>query len=225
MALICFDLDGTLVDPLQAMHHSVRLACEELGLPCPSLQQVAAQLGSGPEGLFAGLADPARREAALERTWAHFAEEGLVRHRIYDGIMLMLARLKHQGHQLYAITVQPVRFARQVLHQFDLLLVFDDVFGSALKQPWRSKGEVVALMREQGSLQPGGFIVGDQAEDMAVAQANGLIPLGVTYGYGKAAELGDAGASRLFDSVTALDDWFKETLQEPEIHDSFSRSE
>ena len=225
MALICFDLDGTLVDPLQAMEHCVRLTCEEFGLPCPPAGQVAASVGFGPEQLFAGLADPARLAEVQKRYWSHFAEDGIVRHRIYDGILLMLTRLKHQGHQLYAITVKPARYARQVLHQFDLLLAFEDVSGSALEGPWRSKGEVVAQLREQGVLRPGGFLVGDRAEDIAVAQANGLIPLGVTYGFGAAGELRDAGAGLLFESVTALDDWFKEKLHEPEFLDSFSKSE
>jgi phosphoglycolate phosphatase len=225
MALICFDLDGTLVDPLAAMHHSVRRTCEEFGLPCPSAQQVADQIGFGPAELFAGLADPSRLEAIQERYWAHFAQEGIVLHRIYGGILLMLTRLKHQGHQLYVVTVKPTRYARQILHQFDLLLAFDDVFGAAADDPARPKGEVLAQLRERGILKPGGFIVGDRAVDIAAARANGLIPLGVAYGYGKPGELKDAGAEHLFDSVTALDDWFKEALPEPEIHDSFSRSE
>jgi phosphoglycolate phosphatase len=225
MALICFDLDGTLVDPIQAMQHCVRLTCEEFGLPCPSTSQVAAQVGFGAAELFAGLADPARLEAVQERYWQHFAEEGIVQHRIYDGILLMLARLKHQGHQLYVVTVKPARYARQVLHQFDLSLAFEDVFGSALNDPWHSKEEVFARLREQGTLKPGGFMVGDRAEDMTVATANGLTPLGVTYGYGSAGELKGAGAGLLFDSVTALDDWFKEKLHEPETLDSFSKSE
>jgi len=225
MALICFDLDGTLVDPLRAMHHCVSRTCEEFGLPCPSAGQVAAHIGSGAEGLFAGLADPARRAAAQERYWARFAQEGIVLHRIYDGILLMLARLKHQGHQLYVVTVKPVRYARQVLHQFDLLLSFDDVFGCGPGAPAPGKTEVLAQLRERGILRPGGFIVGDRGADMVAARANGLVPLGVTYGYGKPEELRAAGAELLFDSVTALDDWFKEQLREPETLDSFSRSE
>lgn len=225
MALICFDLDGTLVDPLQAMHHCLRLTCEEFGLPCPAVEQVAAKVGLGAEDLFAGLTGPARLEEVQGRYWQHFAEEGIVRHRIYDGILLMLARLKHQGHQLYGVTVKPVRYARQVLHQFDLLLAFEEVAGSALNGPWRAKSEVVAQLREQGTLQPGGFMVGDRADDMAVATANGLIPLGVTYGFGSAGELKGAGAGLLFDSVTALDDWFKEKWHQPETLDSFSKSE
>ena len=225
MALICFDLDGTLVDPLRAMHQAFRLTCEEFGLPCPSPDQVASRIGHGAGELFTDLAEPGRLEAARQRYWELFAEQGIVQHRIYDGVMLMLARLKHQGHRLYVVTVKPVRYARQVLHQFDLLLAFEDVFGCALAAPWRSKSEVFAQLREQGILQPGGFMVGDRADDMAVAREHGLVPLGVTYGFGSHAELKGAGAEVLFDSVTELDDWFKAKLREPEIHDSFSRSE
>lgn len=225
MALICFDLDGTLVDPLQAMQHCARLTCEEFGLPCPTADQVAAGVGAGVDELFTGLAGPAGLKDIRRRYWDIFAEEAIHRYRIYDGILLMLTRLKHQGHQLYAITDKPARYARQVLHQFDLLLAFEDVFGSTLDSPWRSKGEVVARLRELGVLQPGGFLVGDRAEDIAAATANGLTPLGVTYGFGSREELRDAGAEWLFESVTALDDWFKEKLHEPEIHDSFSKSE
>lgn len=225
MALICFDLDGTLVDPLRAMHHCLRITCEGFGLPIPSTEQVAARMDSGLDGLFAGLADPSLRAAAEERYWELFAEQGIVLHRIHDGILLMLARLKHQGHQLYAVTSRPARFARQVLHQFDLLLSFEDVFGSALNAPRLSKAGVLARLQGQGILKPGGFMVGDEADDMAAAAEFGLIPMGVTYGFGTAGELRRAGAERLFESVTALDDWFKEKLHEPEIHDSFSRSE
>jgi phosphoglycolate phosphatase len=228
MALICFDLDGTLVDPLQAMHHCLRLTGEEFGLPCPTREQVAAHIGFEAGELLTalfGVTDPTRLEAIQKRYWAHFAEEAIHRHRIYDGVLLMLARLKHQGHQLYAVTVKPARYARQVLHQFDLLLSFGDVSGGSPHGPGRSKGEVVAQLREQGSLQAGGFMVGDRADDMTAARTNGLTPLGVTYGFGSAGELKAAGAEFLFDSVNDLDVWFKEKLPEPESLDSFSRSE
>lgn len=225
MALICFNLDGTLVDPLRAMEHCVRLACDDLGLPVPDRDQLASAVGRSQEAMFPELPGPVRLEAALESYWSHFAAEGIVRHRIYDGTLLMLTRLKHQGHRLYAVTLKPARYARQVLHHFDLLLAFEDVLGGAARPPWKTKAEVLAEMHDAGVLAPGGFMVGDGPEDMAAAKTNGLIPLGVTYGFGEADELRQAGAQALFPSVEALDDWFKEKLREPETLDSFSRSE
>jgi phosphoglycolate phosphatase len=228
MALICFDLDGTLVDPLQAMNHCLQRTCEAFELPCPTSARVAESIGRPVTELLAslpGMHDSTRLALVLERYRSEFQEEGIFLHRIYDGVLLMLTRLKHQGHRLYAVTVKPVRQARRVLHQFDLLLAFEEVFGGEPEAGLRTKAEVIAHLRGQGTLQPGGYLVGDRGEDVRAALANGLTPLGVTYGFGDAGELRAAGCQVLFDSVGALDAWFKEKLQEPEIHDSFSMSE
>jgi len=228
MGLICFDLDGTLVDPLRAMVHCINLTCAELGVPAPPREEVARFIGFGPGPLFAslpGLADPARQEEALAKYWAHFEATGIAKHRVYEGIPILLTRLKRQGHRLYVVTVKPTRYARRVLHEFDLLLSVDEVFGTAPKDRTKSKGEVLAELRAQGVVQPGGYLVGDRADDMASGKANGLIPVGVTYGFGSATELQDAGADRLFGSPAALDTWFRTELPGSEIHDAFSLSE
>jgi len=137
----------------------------------------------------------------------------------------MLTRLKRQGHSLYLVTVKPTRYARRVLHEFDLLLSFDEVFGTAPKDRYKGKGEVLNQLRLQGVVQPGGYMVGDRADDMASGKANGLIPLGVTYGFGTADELQGAGAHMLFGSPEKLDGWLKTQLPGSEIHDAFSLSE
>ena len=58
MGLICFDLDGTLVDPLRAMVHCLDLTCAELGLqasgltleaPGPAVGQPSQEDGQGQE--------------------------------------------------------------------------------------------------------------------------------------------------------------------------------
>jgi len=228
MGLICFDLDGTLVDPLRAMVHCIELTCRELGIPAPARDLVRRFIGFGPGELFAslpGLADPERLDEAIARYWSHFGESGIAKHRVYEGIPLMLTRLRRQGHSLHLVTVKPTRFARRVLHEFDLLLSFDEVFGTAPKDRYKSKSEVLTQLRLQGVVKPGGYMVGDRADDMASGKANGLIPLGVTYGFGTASELQDAGADKLFGTPAALDEWFKTSLPGSEIHDAFSKSE
>lgn len=228
MGVVCFDLDGTLTDPLRAMMHCVNLACGEMGIQAPPREAVARFVGSGAGELFgslAGLEDPARRDEAVGRYWTHFEENGVGRHRTYEGIPLLLTRLKRQGHLLYLVTVKPTRLARRVLHEFDLLLCFEEVFGTAPGGTEGSKGDVIAGLRAQGIVQPGATLVGDRADDMASAKANGLIPVGVTYGYGTPEELREAGAQELLASPQELDEWFKVHLPGSEILDAFSRSE
>lgn len=228
MGLICFDLDGTLVDPLRAMVHCIQATCQEMDIPNPPRENVSRFIGFGPGELFAslpGLEEPARLDEAIARYWTHFEDSGIAKHRVYEGIPLMLTRLRRQGHNLHLVTVKPTRYARRILHEFDLLLSFDQVFGTAPKDRYKSKSEVLTQLRLQGVVQPGGYLVGDRADDMASGKANGLIPLGVTYGFGTPAELQVAGADRLFDSPVALDEWFKTSLPGSEIHDAFSMSE
>ena len=65
MGLIIFDLDGTLVDPLEAMVHGVQETCRELGLGAPARAEVARFIGVGAGELFAGLAGPDRLDEAI----------------------------------------------------------------------------------------------------------------------------------------------------------------
>ena len=228
MGLICFDLDGTLVDPLRAMQHCAELTCHEFDLEPPSREVLAAAVGQGAGELFQHhpeFGNPARLAAAVESYWVHFADSGIVKHRLYDGVPLMLARLKRQGHRIYLVTALPARYARQVLHQFDLLLSFDEVFGSTPAAPWKPKGQLLAELRGEGVIVPGGFFVGDRADDMAAARENELRPLGAAYGFARPGELEAAGAEVILASVPRLDAWFQAELPDPESHDVFSRSE
>ncbi|HLO68893.1 MAG TPA: HAD hydrolase-like protein [Holophaga sp.] len=227
MGLICFDLFGTLVDPLRAMEHSVALTCQELGLPVPARADVARFIGFPPRDLVASLPglQGGQVDAALATFWAHYESEGLARQREYEGIPLMLTRLKRQGHALYLVTVQPTKFARRVLHEFDLLLCFEEVAGSSPQDAHPDKGEILARLRSQGVALEGGYMVGDRGQDMEAAKAAGLTPVGVTYGYGGPAELQGAGAQHLFGSPTELDAWFRTRFPGAEIRDAFSLSE
>ena len=228
MGLIFFDLDGTLVDPVAAMTQAAELTYHEFDLEPPAPEAVAAAVGLGARELFAGhpaFQNPARLEAALESYWIHFAERGVTAHRVYDGVPLMLARLKRQGHRVYLVTVLPTRYAKQVLHHFDLLLAFDEVFGSTQDAAVGTKDELLTQVQRQGVLAQPGLLVGDRAADMATAREHGLRAVGVTYGFARPGELQAAGADLLFDSVPALDAWLEQELPDPERLDAFSRSE
>lgn len=228
MGLICFDLDGTLVDPLLGVRNCVARVCREMDLPIPAESEIRDWIGFGMReslGRIPGLEDPARHEEALDRYWEAYREQGLFEHELYPGVTNLLHRLKRQGHRIYIVSAKPGLFARRIAYQFDLNLIFDDIFGSTLKGKWMPKTDVMAGLRHQGTIHPGGVMVGDRSDDMRAARAHGLHAIGVTWGYGTAEELKAAGAERLVADMAELDACLRELLPGEEIHDAFTRSE
>jgi len=226
--LVCFDLDGTLVDPLLGVTNCLRKTCEAFGLDMPGEATVRSWIGFGMRESLAslkGLEDPARLEEALAFYWDRYREDGVFEHELYPGVFHLLHRLKRQGHRIYIVSAKPSLFARRIAYQFDLNLIFDDIFGSSLKGRWQPKTEVLATLVERGTLWPGGVFIGDRGADMTAAHDHGLEAVGVNWGYGSREELAAAGAERIFDTVPALDDWLRIRFPQAEIFDAFSRSE
>ncbi len=228
MGTICFDLDGTLVDPLLGVRNCVARVCREMGLPMPAEAEIRDWIGFGMReslGRIPGLEDPARLEEALDRYLDAYREDGVFEHEVYEGVHLMLQRLKRQGHRIYIVSSKPGLFARRIAYQFDLNLIFDEIFGAELKGRWQPKTEVLARLVEQGTVRAGDVFVGDRGDDMRAAKDHGLRAVGVTWGYGSKEELEEAGAEILLGSIPELDFWLREALPGDEIHDAFTRAE
>ncbi|MBP1771611.1 MAG: gph1 [Holophagaceae bacterium] len=226
--LVCFDLDGTLVDPLLGVTNCLRKTCAAFGLTLPDEATVRDWIGFGMRESLAtlpGLEDPERLEAALAFYWERYREDGVFEHELYPGVFHLLHRLKRQGHRIYIVSAKPSVFARRIAYQFDLNLIFDDIFGSSLKGRWQPKTDVVAELVARGTVWPGGVFIGDRGVDMIAARDHGLEAVGVAWGYGSRAELQAAGAERIFDTVPELDAWLRLRFPQAEIFDAFSRSE
>ncbi|HJW42865.1 MAG TPA: HAD hydrolase-like protein [Geothrix sp.] len=226
--LVCFDLDGTLVDPLLGVTNCLRKTCAAFGLALPDEATVRSWIGFGMReslGTLKGLEDPERLEAALAFYWERYREDGVFEHELYPGVFHLLHRLKRQGHRIYIVSAKPSVFARRIAYQFDLNLIFDDIFGSSLKGRWQPKTDVVAGLVARGTVWPGGVFIGDRGVDMEAARDHGLEAIGVAWGYGSRTELQAAGAERIFDTVPDLDAWLRVRFPQAEVFDAFSRSE
>ena len=226
--LVCFDLDGTLVDPLLGVRNCLAKTCAAFDLALPDEATVRDWIGFGMReslSTLKGLEEPARLEAALEFYWERYREDGVFEHELYPGVFHLLHRLKRQGHRIYIVSAKPSIFARRIAYQFDLNLIFDDIFGSSLKGRWQPKTEVIAGLVQRGTVWAGGVFIGDRSVDMVAARDHGLEAIGVGWGYGSLEELQGAGAERIFPSVPDLDAWLKVRFPQPERFDAFSRSE
>lgn len=221
MALICFDLDGPILDPTEGLRWSLERACRELDLPLPSAELLRERIGLDLKPLLEG----PRAAEALALCWRYFEEEGLFAQRVQEGVHLLLARLKRQGHRLHLLASQPASCTGRALHHFDLNLIFDGVTGLAPGAAWKPKSALLVPLEADGVLRGGGILVGDRADDLQGAAFHGLRGIGATFGFGSRGELAGEHPEAILDSIPALDLWLEKTLKDPEIHDPFSRSE
>ncbi len=194
---VLFDLDGTLTDPKAGIVASVHYALDRLGVAAPRDDEMDGWIGPPIQDSFARLLGRDPTEAVrLYRT--RYGQIGLLENAVYPGIIQSLERLRNEGLALFVATSKPEVFARQILDHFDLARHFDGIYGSELDGRLSAKGELIAHLLAEQELRPGGTVmVGDREHDVLAARANGIPCLGVTYGYGTAEELDEAGAAAL----------------------------
>jgi phosphoglycolate phosphatase len=101
-----------------------------------------------------------------------------------------------------------VDFATDVLVHFELDGYFDVVSGATADGRLTHKAEIVtAALLEAGVVGSDRVVmIGDRSHDVLGARANGVLPIGVVWGYGSRAELEDAGARWIVESPAAVAD-------------------
>jgi phosphoglycolate phosphatase len=208
MEAILFDLDGTLTDPREGITRSIQHALERMGVAPPPQEALTFAIGPPLRESLARLLGDDRREV-VERALAHyrerFADVGLYENSPYEGIALSLAELRASGSVLYVATSKPRVYARRIVDHFGLGGHFAAVHGCELDGTREAKRDLLEHLVATHAIDPArAAMVGDRGVDMEAARHHGLRALGVTYGYGGAEELLDAGAHALCESPGRL---------------------
>jgi phosphoglycolate phosphatase len=207
--IVLFDLDGTLTDPRPGIVRSIRHALDRLACPCPSDDSLAAHIGPPLRRTFAALldtSDPARVERAMTLFRERYAAVGLFENEVYVGVPEMLDRLSGEA-TLFVATGKPAVFAERIIRHFDLARYFRAVYGPDLEGRLDDKARLVAHILDTERLAPAAaLMLGDRANDVQAARANGVRAIGVLWGYGSRDELMRAGAERLCQTPAEVAD-------------------
>lgn len=211
---IFFDLDGTLTDPKPGITGSIQYALRKLDRPVPSQDELTWCIGPPLRASFAVLLGGEElADRAVELYRERFGDVGLFENAVYPDIEHMLAELRQAPRRMFVATSKPHVFATRIVAHFGLSGYFDHVFGSELDGTRVNKADLLAYALEQTGVDPAqALMIGDRSHDVIGAKKNGIRAVGVTYGYGTAAELIEAGASHLCASPRAVFD---------HIHSSF----
>lgn len=199
--IIFFDLDGTLIDPIDGFSVSINHTLAEFGRPAMMLDALRRFIGPPIQATLIEMlgtddAQEITRAVALYRE--HYTAVGMHRHTIYPGVREMLAELDRLGYSLFVATSKIARIARPIIEALGLDRYFVEVYGSDPTATRDDKSYLLeTIVAERHLLADECWMVGDRKFDMEAARTNGMRTIGVSYGYGSVDELRASGADHI----------------------------
>jgi phosphoglycolate phosphatase len=202
---VLFDLDGTLLDHLPAIHRSYAYTLPQLGRPAPTREQVRRAIGGGLEDAMRRLVPEADLSRALAIYRAYWDRTML------DGVELMpgageLLRILHaQGCTLAVLTNKHGFSSRRVCEHLGIAPLLRGVFG-ALDTPWLKPDPRLTahVLTTLGADPATACLVGDSPFDAETARQGAFPAFLVTTGTHSADELRAVGAEHIYPDLATL---------------------
>lgn len=211
LRLAIWDVDGTLVDSRAVIQACMEAAFRDTGIPPPDYDATRRIVGLSLVAGIAQLAPPDLSAARLEflvdayrNTFTRLRADPALHESMYDGALDVLERLKQDGWLLAIATGKTHRgldglFAKHPIKSyFDTVWCADD--GPGKPHPFM----VEQSMRALGCAPSQSLMIGDAIHDIAMGRAAGVRSLGVSWGFGRADELRDAGADEVHHDFAGL---------------------
>ncbi len=213
-----FDLDGTLLDTFRDLGAAVNHALALGGFEPVSVESAKDLIGGGAKIMLAravaaqgGLPD-AEFKALYKAMLTYYEAHNAVHTVPYAHVRDTLHDLAARGVPMVVVTNKFESFARAVLAQLDLIVLFKSVIGGDslgkgadgqfLAKP--HPAPIQAAMAACGITDPARFVfLGDSTYDMRAARAAGVPVIAAAYGYCDAAPA-DLGADAIIDSFDGL---------------------
>ncbi|MHB1138581.1 MAG: HAD hydrolase-like protein [Microthrixaceae bacterium] len=205
--IVIFDLDGTVWDSEPGIVASLEHTFGALELPVPARHVLASNVGPPLRSMLAGLGiAEASLDDAVVAYRHRYSSYGVFGATLYPGVVDLLDALRADGHRLATATSKGLDPTLVMLEHFGIADRFEHI-GAASMDGRRVTKEAVladtlAALRDRGDERC--VLVGDRHYDVVGAAAHGIDCIGVTWGYGDAVELHEAGASAIVASVDDL---------------------
>ncbi|MFJ5859974.1 HAD hydrolase-like protein [Pseudarthrobacter sp. NPDC092439] len=207
---VIFDLDGTLVDPAGGITGGISAALAETGLPVPAPELLETMIGPRLSDSLLNIAKvPADKlEDVVRRYRGHYMVSGMAQSRLYPGIRDVLESFAASGRPLAVATQKPQGMARKLLALHRIDGFFRGIHGAPDEEvsfdgvPVGKSAMIAAALRDLDTRHA--VMVGDRAQDVDGAVANGLDCVGVAWGFAAEGELESAGAVAVVHTPAAL---------------------
>jgi len=207
---VIFDLDGTLLDTLADLADSMNRVLAGWGFPPHPRREYRYLVGAGMLNLARRALPPDRRQEELAVQVAAAMREEYGRHwqdatLPYPGIPELLAALRTRGLKLAVLSNKPDEFTKIMVGAYFPVEWFSLVEGALPSRPLKPHPAGAVEIAARLHLAPRECLYcGDTDIDMETAQAAGMFPVGVLWGFRRAEELVAHGARALIDVPAEL---------------------
>jgi phosphoglycolate phosphatase len=217
MALVMFDLDGTLFDTAAEIAESANRTLRDYGLPEVAVSQVRDWIGYGTGWMMtqawtsvAGAPDEKRWPQVMEKFIAHYFDCAGTNSTPYPDVLESLETLRVFGVKCAIVTNKESRFTDRLLQAHGLLQAFDKVVSGdtyPVKKP--DPAVIYNCMHALGMVGTESLFVGDSFIDIQTARAANVMCWAVPYGYNMGRPIEDAGPDRIVSTIKEVPVYFK----------------
>lgn len=205
---VLFDLDGTLADSLADLANATNAALVAVGCPPHPTAAYRFMVGDGAQTLCAR-AVPAHRQGLADdvrlRMRAHYDAHCFDETRLYPGILDLVRTLAERGCQLAVLSNKPDDFTHRMIAHYFQPNPFQIVRGQRAGAPLKPDPTTALEIAQQLHIPAAEWLyLGDTNTDMQTAQAAGMAPVGVLWGFRERAELLASGAVEILATPADL---------------------
>lgn len=208
--LICFDLDGTLIDSSKDIAHCVNLVMNDLGEPTHDEIAIKEAIGRGVKELLMEIM-PHRSEEfirdARERFRVYYRANPYNHTSLYDGAMELTDFLISKGKKLAIVTNKGIETTRVILKHLDIYDKFDIVIGAdslPVKKP--SPEPLLYVLNKLNIAKERSVFIGDSLTDAETAKNAEIDFIGANYGFRTKKEVTKDDAILFIDTLCELKD-------------------
>ena len=202
-----FDLDGTLIEHLPAIHRCYAHTMPQLGYPAPTYEEVKNAIGGGLPRAMGKFVPADRVEEALVIYRADWHETMLDGVSLMPGAAMILRDLRSRGFQTAVFTNKHGPSARRICDHLAVTPWLDAVVGADDTEWLKPEPEFNGYMLEQlapGTSPESVCLIGDSPYDVGAALASDWGFAGVITGTHTEAQLREAGAKEVFADLPAI---------------------
>ena len=187
---VIFDLDGTLVNTIEDLADSTNMLLTRYDYEPRTVDEYIRFIGNGAlkfiENAMEGIVDQERIPVYVKEFKEIYGDNLHNKSCVYEGIDRVLDAYQEAGVRMAILSNKPHHLTLKVVEHYLSAWKFKAVFGQRDQVPRKpdpaAANEISAIL---GVPAEATLFVGDSRGDMLTADAAGMIPVGVNWGYGK----------------------------------------